>query len=217
VSHAHDCANIGGFPETNPQFFERATAFTSFSDATIKHNSTGNYFDWFGNPAPKLLNWYPTLATGTFTGQNQAAWSITGNTQYISLGGEFPTVNGTAQAGLVRFAVRSIAPNKVGPRPTSDLNPTVTSTKTGEADIVWHATFDQDDNALNYQLVRDGNTSHPVTVNTRTGVVSEQWNRPRMSFADKGLASGSTHTYRIFVVDPHNNSARGSTVSVTVT
>ena len=38
----------------------------------------------------------PPLATGTFTGQDQAAWSVTGNANYISLGGEFPKVNGIA-------------------------------------------------------------------------------------------------------------------------
>ena len=42
-------------------------------------------------------------------------WSVTGNAEYVVYGGEFPTVNGIAQQGLVRFAVKTIAPNKVGP------------------------------------------------------------------------------------------------------
>ena len=31
---------------------------------------------------------------------NQAAWSVSGNSQYVVLGGEFPSVNGVAQQGL---------------------------------------------------------------------------------------------------------------------
>ena len=45
-----------------------------------------------------------TFTEGTYTGQSQAAWSVSGNAKYISYGGEFPTVNGTKQQGLVRFA-----------------------------------------------------------------------------------------------------------------
>ena len=62
-----------------------------------------------GGPGPRLLHWRPTLNSGTFTGQSQAAWSVTGNADYVVVGGEFPTINGQAQQGLARFAVRSIA------------------------------------------------------------------------------------------------------------
>ena len=46
------------------------------------------------------------------TGQYQAGWSIVGNSQYISVGGEFPTVAGKAQQGLVRMAVKNAAPSR---------------------------------------------------------------------------------------------------------
>ena len=69
------------------------------------------------------LDWYPTLTTGTISGQAQAAWSVTGNSNYIALGGEFPTVNSTGQQGLVRFAIKSLAPNKAGPHPFATLTP----------------------------------------------------------------------------------------------
>ncbi len=58
----------------------------------------------------------PTLGIGSYTGQYQAAWSITGNSNYVALGGEFPTANGVAQQGLVRYAVRALAPNQRGPQ-----------------------------------------------------------------------------------------------------
>ena len=119
VSHAHDCSTIGGFPQK--VFWHRALAFTFDPTQTVQHNRVTNYVDFFGQPAPSLLSWDPLLDAGLFTGQNQAAWSITGNDSYLSLGGEFPTVNGVAQQGLVRFAVRTVPgnPNKHGPELSS--------------------------------------------------------------------------------------------------
>ena len=210
VSHAHFCTNIGGFPQTDPWTFYRATAFTTYRTGTVKHNVGGpTYFDFYGNPAPSLLNWFPTLTTGTYTGQMQAAWSVTGNTNYISLGGEFPTVNGTAQQGLVRFAIRKLAPNKVGPRPQPLLTPGITA-GFHAIRLGWTSTFDQDDSPLTYKIYRDGNLTTPIYTLV---VNSTFWNEPFHSFTDTGLASGTTHTYRIFVYDPWGNLNSGSTVS----
>jgi hypothetical protein len=212
VSHSHFCGNIGDFPETTPRSFYRATAFTTLPTGTIAHNTGGTYHDFFGNPDPTQLDWYPTLAIGAFTGQNQAAWSATGNASYLALGGEFPTVNGTAQQGLVRFAVRSLAPNKVGPRPAATLTPTVVA-GAGTATLTWRATFDQDNQALTYAVVRDGLTATPVHTTT---VGSTFWREPAISFRDTGLASGSKHSYRIFVHDPLGNANSGSSVTATI-
>src|SRR3954468_11742552 len=116
VGHAHYCGNVPkGFPQTDPWTFHRALAFTTQATATLAHNTVGSYADFGGRPAPTLLDWYPDFTPGTFTGQDQAAWSIAGTKDYVVVGGEFPKVNGVAQQGLVRFAVRSTAPNKVGP------------------------------------------------------------------------------------------------------
>ena len=82
--------------------------------ARCQHDPLG-YSDWSGNPSPSMVNWFPNArCIGTYTGQGQAAWTVTGNSQYVVLGGEFPTVNGTGQQGLVRFAVKSIAPGQAG-------------------------------------------------------------------------------------------------------
>ncbi len=213
VGHTHYCGNIGGFPQTNPWTFERATAFTNYPTGTVAHNAIGGYADWYGNPDPTQLDWYPTLTTGTFTGQDQAAWSITGNSQYVALGGEFPTVNGTAQQGLTRFAVRSIAPNKAGPRPFATLTPNVASLSSGTLRVAWQATYDQDNTTLTYKIVRDGKTATPVYTTT---VNSTWWQRPTLGFTDSGLVPGSTHTYRVYVTDPLGNQTTGSTVSATV-
>ncbi len=212
VSHEHYCGNIGSFPQTDPLTFYHATAFTTYPTGTIGHDPYG-YYDWFGNPAPTQLDWYPTLTNGTYTGQNQAAWSLTGNTSYIALGGEFPTVNGTAQQALVRFAVAAKAPNKVGPRPSTGLTPSVVSLSSGTARVAWQTTSDQDNEALTYKVVRDGNVASPVYTTT---VNSTFYNLPLVGFTDSGLSPGSTHTYRIYVTDPFGNSQMGSTVSVTI-
>jgi PKD repeat protein len=213
VSHSHFCGNVGGFPQTNPWSFYRALAWTNYATGTLAHNTMGGYKDWGGTPSPTQLDWYPTLATGKYTGQNQAAWSVTGNSQYVALGGEFPTVNGTAQQGLVRFAVRAIAPNKAGPRPSPTLNPSLVSLSSGTVRVGWQATFDQDNQALTYKVVRDGKTATPVYTAT---VNSTFWNRPTLGFTDTGLVPGSSHTYRVYVSDPTGNQTTGSTVTVTV-
>ena len=213
VSHSHFCGDIGAFPQTNPWTFERATAFTTYPTGTVAHNPYGGYKDWFGSPAPTQLDWYPTLTTGTYTGQSQAAWSITGNSNYIALGGEFPTVNSTPQQGLVRFAIRSLAPNTVGPRPFATLTPKVTSLSSGTARVGWQTTYDQDNEALTYKVVRDGVTATPVYTVT---VNSKFWDRPTIGFTDTGLTPGSTHSYRVYAYDPIGNSNSGSSVPVTI-
>ena len=151
VSHAHFCGNIGSFPADEPVDLLPGNGLHHLRDRHRSGTTPGGYTDWYGNPAPTQLDWYPTLTTGTYTGQNQAAWSVTGNASYIALGGEFPTVNGTAQQGLVRFAVKSLAPNKVGPRPSTTLTPSVVSLSGGTARVAWQATYDQDNEAPDLQ------------------------------------------------------------------
>ncbi len=120
-------------------------------------------------------------------GSSQAAWSVSGNSKYISYGGEFPTVNGTKQQGLVRFAISSIASNKVGPD-RSELAPTVVSQSSGTARIGWEAASDQDNTTLTYAVTRDSSTTPIYT----TTVNSTFYNRPALSYVDKNLTPGST-------------------------
>ena len=85
-----------------------------------------------------MINWFPTLTAGTFTGQNQAAWAATATSEYLLLGGEFPNVNGTGQQGLVRFAIPSLAPKKQGPRVAgAAFNPTLLAVRPTEVRIKW--------------------------------------------------------------------------------
>ncbi len=117
VSHAYDCEWMGAFPRGPEEWVNQRRAL-AFSTASSGRTGTGpDSYGWnyAGLPVSSLLHWFPVLSPGTFTGQHQAAWSVAGNHDYVVLGGEFRSVNGIAQSGLVRFAVRAKAPNRQAP------------------------------------------------------------------------------------------------------
>jgi len=214
VGHTHYCGNVGGFPETNPRSYSYGLAFTTQATGTVAHNPVGGYYDFGGTPAPTLLHWFPKLDAGTFTGQSQAGWHVTGNGQYVVIGGEFPKAGGVAQQGLVRYAVRSAAPNALGPEiKGAPLNPSVTSLSAGTARIAWQADWDRDNEALTYKLVRESNTAAPVY---QTTVRSNFWTRPQMGFIDSGLVAGQTYHYRLYVNDPLGNTVSSENLAVVV-
>jgi len=183
ASHEHFCANIGGFPEFSPRQNFRATAFTNKATGTMTTNSQTNYANFAGKPSPTLLTWFPALWPGIYTNQGQAAWSVTGNSQYVVYGGEFPTVNTTAQQGLVRFAIPSMAPNLVRPTSNAGLTPTATSVEPGRAIIKWSSTSDRDNGQLTYKVYRNYTviTAPPVCTVTDTTLF---WRSKALSCVD---------------------------------
>ena len=214
ISHSHYCNNVGAFPQTDPWTFHHSLAWTTQATGTLLHDQTGGaYHDWGGSPSPTQYNWYPDFTTGSVTGQNQAAWAVTGNGSYVIEGGEFPTVNGTAQQGLVRFAIPSISGHKQGAMVTgSKFVPTIVSLTPGTARIAFQANWDRDDEVLTYKVVRNSNTAAPVYTTT---VTSQFFNRPNLGFTDTGLVAGTTYKYRLYVTDPDGNQVAGDTVSYT--
>lgn len=217
VGHAHFCGNVGGFPETYPATWHRALAFTVGATGTLNPNTTGKYASFAGMRSPSLLNWFPDLEAGAVTGQDQAAWSVTGAGPYVVLAGEFPEINDTPQQGLARFATLPIAPGKQGPMLSGTafaLTPVPTSSST--VAVSWAANWDRDDKYLSYTVIRDGQ----VVYSTPTPAESEFWNRPTLSWSDDGgttpLAPGSTHTYQVTATDSTGNTATSSPVSVTL-
>ncbi|WP_312875798.1 PKD domain-containing protein, partial [Arthrobacter terrae] len=209
AGHSHYCGNIGGFPQEAPWDYHRAIAFSKSATGTITDEAHG-YTNFQGNPSPSLLNWFPYILDGTYTGQHQGPWSVTGNSQYVVMGGEFPIVNGAAQQGLVRFAAKGLAPNKRGPKLSGSLfNPTLTSTGTGTVRVRWQANWDEDNKNLTYQVLRD-----TIPVYT-TKQESTFWDRPGMTFVDKGLVAGRQYGYRISATDPMGNVVKSDTVTVT--
>jgi PKD repeat protein len=216
VSHEHFCGDVGGFQQTDTPWTEyRTTAFTTAATGTlITDNFGGDYKNWAGTPSPSLVNWYPDLLPGTYTGQGQAAWTVTGNSQYLVEGGEFPDVNSVAQQGLVRFAVSSIAPNKQGPRQYSTaFVPNLTSLSPTSVRVAFQSNWDRDDKTLQYAVYRNGNTTTPIWTSTDD---SEEWNRPMLGFTDTGLTPGATYNYQVWATDPSGNIAHGAAVSITL-
>jgi PKD repeat protein len=216
ASHSHYCANLGSFGQTDPipsWTYYRATAVTQDATRVVGKEAT-NYFNYEGRPGPTVLNWFPEINAGTFTGQTQGPWHVTGNAQYIVYGGEFTRVNTTDQQGLVRFAVSSVAPNAVGPRFNGTSFPIAArSIGAGAVRVSWQANADYDNEALTYRVIRDGDAAHPVWEET---VPSQIWRRPIMGYTDTGLAPGSRPTYRVTVTDPFGNTVQSPTVAAVV-
>jgi len=212
AGHQHDCSDMGSFSQDDPGVFDSTHHFlaaeTTFATGTLRAPifTGGNgqpgprYFDFSGQPSGTQLQWDPGLTAGTYTGQSQAAWTVAGNAGYLAVGGEFPTANGTAQQGLVRYAIRSAAPNRIGP--TAVTAPTAVSQRADTLRVSWRAAADQDNSDLTYELLRDGGTT-PITTVTYSGSF---WQRPMLGFTDTSVAAGSTHTYRIRVSDLLGNS-----------
>lgn len=204
VGHAHDCSWIGSFPDTNPRVrWQRAIAQTIAPKTTNK--GPDNYgWNYNGRPASAVLQWYPSLDSGSFTGQTQAAWSLAGNSKYVVLGGEFPRVNGKAQQGLVRMAVSGSAPNKRGPTyTTKPARPipatTAKTTATGSASIAFGTAWDQDNQTLTYELLRNG-----AVVKTGT-FATNFWTVPNKTWTDSGLQRGVRYTYQTRIRDSFGN------------
>ncbi|UOX99769.1 PKD domain-containing protein [Blastococcus sp. PRF04-17] len=206
ASHTHNCDSIGGQIEQNPRVEKRGTAYTTTPTTVVRW---GTHVNWVGKPAGTQLAWNPEIASGTYTGQYQGSWSVTGNGRYVSYGGEFPRVNGRAQQGLVRFAMPDIAPNAVGPQ-TSGFSAAAVVSAPGVARISWRETWDYDNEHLTYRVFRDGGTT-PIHTVTRA---SRWWNLEYGGFSDVGRTG--THSYRVSASDPFGNTVQTSSVSVTV-
>ncbi|MGY1727480.1 PKD domain-containing protein [Geodermatophilus sp. SYSU D01062] len=208
-SHVHQCGNIGEWSEFEPRQHRFAAAFSTAAAGT-NGPFVWNNANFVGTPAPAMLTWWPTLAQGSASGQAQAAWSITGNDRYLVYGGEFPSVNGVPQQGLVRFALPGTAPGTVAPS-SGTLTPTVSSPAPGTARVVWREASDPDNEYLTYSVYRDYGTAPVYQVTSG----QDWWNRETLAFTDRGLTAG-THTYRVAVADPQGNRNSGSWASGTV-
>ena len=211
ASHAHYCGNLpDGFPQPDPWDPRRATAFTTATTGTLRPEYNG-YFNWAGTPSPSQLHWYPPISSGTYTGQGQGAWDVDGNADYIVYGGEFPTAGGAQQQGLVRFSkdpAQSVSPSETA----FALTPKVRSAGAGQVEVSWRSSWDQDNENLTYEVVRNDNFANPI--NTRV-VSSDKYDRPYQAYLDTNVP-GATAGYRVVVRDPDGNEVRSSKASVAV-
>lgn len=213
VGHPHYCATVGGYPQTEPWTAQYANAFTNFVTGPVGRNIYSSYFQFEGNPGPSLLTYFPTFLPGSYTGASQATWTVTGNGDYVVYGGEFTHVNNVRQQGLVRMAVKEIAPNKQGPRLSGASFPlAATSHEAGEVRLAWNANWDRDNETLTYRVHRGTNAT---VINEQT-VTAKFWNLPQLGFVDTGAAPGSTQQYRVSARDAFGNTVYSDWVPVTV-
>jgi hypothetical protein len=208
VGHAHECSNIGGFGETKPLAY-RALAVTIGSSGAVQKNPRSRYRSFTGKPAPALVNWFPELKPGTFTGKGQAAWSVAATSRYVVLGGEFTAVNGVAQQGLTRFAISPLAPRRQGPRSGGLRAAPTLHADTDGVVLTWRANHDRDDQLLHYEVLRDG------TVLQKARATSQFWLRPLLRFVDRTAEPGVRYGYAIRVRDGDGNVSTSATRFVT--
>ncbi|MFT4216805.1 MAG: PKD domain-containing protein [Micropruina sp.] len=211
AGHSHYCGNMGdGFPQYTTTRFQHAQAWSDTVTGDILYDAHG-YYSWAGKkPGPAMINWLPNLSIGSYTGQYQAGWTVTGNDDYVVYGGEFPQVNSTAQQGLVRFGKRPVAPGTQGPMfADGSFVPQIAARSGTSARVTWPAAYDRDDLSLTYRLYRNN-----TLINTQA-VDSNWWTLPALGFLDTGVVPGGTYSYRLTVSDPGGNMVNSTTVSYT--
>ena len=181
-SHAHNCSSIlGGFPEVE--------------DGQSFHLLAQRLSDGLLGP------WYPNT-----NGDPLGPRVFATDGRQLFVGGDFKTVNNKPQQGFTRF---ELGPPTAPPiRPDA---PTVASIEPGKVRVSFPATWDRDDNELNYTLLRDGVT--PVKTWT---ISSTPWSRPTVVDRDEGLVPGASHTYRLQLSDGANTLKSPATPPVTV-
>ncbi len=197
ASHAHDCSDIGGWPQTNPAKYSRLLAETT---AVRPQNDA----------RPLLLHWFPNVNQGPTAGFLHGPWAVDADGTYVVVGGEFTTVNGRAQQGLTRFAVASVAPNRSGPLSFSVSAARLTP---GTIRVTWNRTWDRDNTSLHYELMR---TTNGVEVKViEWDRVSNFWTVPGMAHNDTRLTPGHLRRYRVIATDPRGNSISSPYVNAT--
>jgi PKD repeat protein len=216
TSHTHQCDTVGLAPEQPIRTYRYIQAFTAAPGGILTRSpSVSNiYKDWSGTVSPAPYAWYPDFTVGNTSGLGQAGLSITGDTQYISVGGEFGSVNNKQFAGLVRFAINPTGGAKQGPRLSGDTwtGGSATSKSAGTVRVTMPTNWDRDDLHETYKLYRTGTTAPVAT----TVADSTWWNTPSVTLKDTGLTPGSSQTYRVTATDADGNTATSNLLPVTV-
>ena len=217
AGHMHFCGSLDkGFLQTYPDWqYQHVMAVSADTRGTLKPNSEAEwrYTDFGGQPAPEMLHFYPTFEPGTYTGQEQAVWHLTGNDDYVLMAGEFPTTNGEFQAGLARFPVNDDqSPHQRGPETEPwRLQPSLTSPGTGVVRGAVAESWDMDNEMLTYRIIRDGDTE---ILNTERASL---FRNPRtVTWTDRSATPGQQHSYHVEISDGHGNVVVGESASIVV-
>lgn len=196
VGHPHKCSTVGAFPDQYT--LSQPVQYVNAEATAPSSKKDGDYY------YSSHLHWYPRFTAGSASGASQAGWSIVGNSTYVAIGGEFPAVEGVAQQGLVRFAIASNAPNKIGPRDYQFANYGVSAKPANskqESIVTVYTTRDDDNVKLTYDLYRQDGTK------LATKTVAAHWWAPKSwTFTDKNVPAGTSLQYKLVVTDPYGNS-----------
>ncbi|WP_328718819.1 DNRLRE domain-containing protein [Streptomyces sp. NBC_00247] len=181
-SHVHDCSTMGEFP-----------------NQVRKHLSAQSVDD------PALLGWLPDTNDGIGEPVGPRALTVAGRDgrDFLWVGGEFTTVNGSSQQGLTRFADT--------PDTGAPAVPVVSASapRAGQVRVAWRSSLDLDDSSLTYRVYRDG-ASAPVYTTTGSSLF---FSRPQLVFTDTDVVAGRAYTYRVSASDGTNTSAQSAAVT----
>ncbi|MBT2468942.1 LamG domain-containing protein [Streptomyces sp. ISL-66] len=186
ASHAHDCSSVGEYPDGQRHHL-------------LAEPTTGT----------NKLGWAPDTNDGIGEGIGPRVMTVgsKAGVQYLWVGGEFTTVNGSAQQSLTRFA----STGDTG-APTAPVASAV-SFKPGEAQVRWRTSLDLDDSALTYKIYRNG-AATPIATVTADSLF---FRRPQASWTDTTVAAGQSYAYRVTASDAAGNtSALSGAANVTV-
>ncbi len=220
TSHTHTCESNNMFPEQGPRTWRYFSAFTAEAQGTLAKSQflSGTYSDWSGTPAPSAYAVTPDFTVGTATGMGQAGLSITGAGDFISVAGEFGSVNNRQYTGIVRFSTKPAGGAKQGPYRmaggSSDrlwAGPKVSTDVPVRAAI--ETNWDRDNRDLTYQLLRSDKTE-PVA---QTVATSMWWDKGTVTLDDPSAIAGATYTYTVRAVDADGNAALSEPTTVTAT
>ncbi|WP_370949026.1 hypothetical protein AB5J62_16140 [Amycolatopsis sp. cg5] len=195
ASHTHDCSAIGAAPENGPIDYYRLVAETAAATGTAP--ATVNTVRR-GDPIPEMLPWFPNTNAGPADSYwKNGTWALDSTDKYVVAGGEFTTVNGKAQQGLVRFAARGVtgAVNK-GPQ-TPFRAPSLEKDDEGSVLVTWTGTWDAQNSDITYRVYRVG-VSAPLYEETQP---SRPWELPEMSYLDRDAPGGGTYYIRAVDAD----------------
>jgi hypothetical protein len=153
------------------------------------------------------LGWSPNTNDGIGEGIGPRALTHTnkGTGDVLWVAGEFTTTNNRAQQGLTRFG-----PGPGTAAPSTPGNVSAASLSTGQNQVRWRASLDNDDSELTYNVYRNGSATPLGTVNAS----SQWWSTGQVSFTDKTAVPGTQYTYRVRATDGTNTSPLSATVSV---
>ncbi|MDN6555219.1 MAG: PKD domain-containing protein [Acidipropionibacterium acidipropionici] len=214
TDHTHQCETTSMWGYTPTKVYRYTESYTAQAKGKLSTSSVlgSLYKDWGGTASPAVHDWFPDFTVGTTSGLGQAALTVTGANGYVSIGGEFGTVNNHLVQGLTRFSTKPSTGAKQGPRvQTADWKPTVSGGNAGTARVTIPANWDRDDLDLTYTLKRQG-SSAPVASKV---VASTWWNQPTVSLTDPSAATGSG-TYTVTATDRDGNSVTSSPVTASV-